>query len=135
MVYHRIRIFYLGESNVMFSSSDSCLVLKQGAISSANKSPWHPVCSATFRLTARGSLWMAHGDKADPLNNTARWIKSKRKKKLNRLNKSKENQFNLFVQKPDTESVFSNNSRTTRYLKNYEKVHSIPELVKNFIPL
>lgn len=67
---------YLGVSRCTDNSSDNGFVRKHGAKSSSTKSPWQPVCSATFRLTYRGSFWMAHGDNAEPLNKMALWMRS-----------------------------------------------------------
>lgn len=67
---------YLGGSNLIANSSDMVFLLKHGAKSSSSKSPWHPVSVATFFFTERGSLWIAHGESAEPLSRIARCIKS-----------------------------------------------------------
>lgn len=67
---------YLGESTETARSSLTDLFRRHGAISSTSRSPWQPVCSATRRFIINGSFWMAHGDKALPLNRITRVIKS-----------------------------------------------------------
>lgn len=50
-----VDLIYLGVSSLIASSSDMDFLRKQGAISSSNKSPWHPVSVATFFFTDNGS--------------------------------------------------------------------------------
>lgn len=66
----------LGELIFTDNNSSTDFPRKHGAISSSNRSPWQPVCSATFRFTYNGSLWIAQGDMAEPLSKIARWIRS-----------------------------------------------------------
>lgn len=53
---NQILMSCLGGSNFIASNSATDFFRKQGAKSSSNKSPWHPVSAATFFLTDSGSF-------------------------------------------------------------------------------